>query len=172
MRWDDTARRQSGMIRRDQLILLGYASARVDRLVADRVFVPTRFAGVYRSAGAPHTEDAETWAVVLGTRSVLSYLSAARWWELPVQGDGRVHVTRPDRQAFRGKAKVRIHRTVLDPQVVTTRRGLQVTSRRETLLDCLGWLRLPEARTLLDRAMQQHWLDLAGNRPAIGIWPS
>ena len=28
------------------------------------------------------------------------------------------------------------------------------------MLDCSGWLRLPDARTLLDRAIQQHWLDL------------
>jgi hypothetical protein len=55
--------------------------------------------------------------------------AAGRWWELPVQGDGRVHVTRPDRQAFRGRAKLRIHRTVLDPQVVTTRHGRRLTEQ-------------------------------------------
>jgi very-short-patch-repair endonuclease len=36
---------------------------------------------------------------------------------------------------------------------------LLLTTRTETLLDCLGWLPSGDARTLADRAQQQRWLS-------------
>jgi very-short-patch-repair endonuclease len=95
----------------------------------------------------------------LGARAVLSYLSAAAWWDLPVEQDGRIHVTRHHRQRLLTHERIRVHRTLLVPSAVTTWYGLDVTTRTETLLDCLGWLRLGAARTLLDRALQQSWLS-------------
>ena len=89
---------------------------------------------------------------------MLSYLSAAKWWDLPVESDGRIHVTRHDRQKWPSDHYLRIHRTRLEPTAVTTCLGLPVTTRVETLLDCVGWLPMPDARTLLDRAFQQQWL--------------
>jgi very-short-patch-repair endonuclease len=53
---------------------------------------------------------------------------------------------------------IRVHRTLLLPDSVTIRFGLDVTTRTETLMDCLGWLRLGAARRLLDRSFQQSWL--------------
>jgi hypothetical protein len=120
--------------------------------------VATGHRGVYRAAGAPRDGTAQTWITVLATRSVLSYLSAAQWWDLPVESDGRIHVTRHDRQKWPSDHYLQVHRTQLAPAAVTTRLGLPVTTRVETLLDCVGWLPLPDARTLLDRAFQQQWL--------------
>lgn len=95
---------------------------------------------------------------VLGGNAVLSYLAAAWWWELPFESDERVHITRFDRQRLETGAGIRVHRTMLPPDATTTRFGLALTTRTETLLDCLGWVRPPVARTVLDRACQQGWL--------------
>jgi putative AbiEi antitoxin of type IV toxin-antitoxin system len=157
--WARVARGQGGIVRRDQLSAIGYSYREVDRLISSGAVVATVHPGVYRAAGAPATEEAATWLAVLGCRAVLSYVSAARHWELPVAADGQIHITRFDRSRFRPSPLLRVHRTLLVPGATTDRWGLEVTTRTETLLDCLGWLPLPAARTLLDRAMQQSWLS-------------
>lgn len=158
MMWTEIASCQGGVIRRGQLLMSGLTSEQVERLRRSRMLISTAHAGVYRVAGAPHTAASQAWTAVLGARAVLSYLSAAAWWELPVEPDGRIHVTRRERQKFATHKLIRIHRTLLVPEAVTTRFGLRITTRTETLLDCLGWLPVPAARNLLDRAFQQSWL--------------
>jgi very-short-patch-repair endonuclease len=91
----------------------------------------------------------------------LSYLTAALIWEVPAPVDNWVHITRFDRRRLRWPPGVRVHRVALDPSAVTERGGLPVTTRVETLLDCLGWLQLGDARALADRAQQQRWLGPA-----------
>jgi predicted transcriptional regulator of viral defense system len=152
--WARVARDQGGIVRRDQLTAIGYSYREVDRLLAAGAVVATLHPGVYQAAGAPASEEAATWLAVLGSRAVLSYVSAARHWDLPVDADGRIHITRFDRSRFRSSRLLRVHRTLLVPGATTDRCGLEVTTRTETLLDCLGWLTVPAARTLLDRAMQ------------------
>jgi very-short-patch-repair endonuclease len=158
MMWTEIASRQSGVIRRGQLLMSGLSSEQVERLRRSRMLISTAHAGVYRAAGAPRTAASQAWTAVLGARAVLSYVSAAAWWDLPVEQDGRIHVTRRARQKFATHKLIRIHRTLLVPEAVTTRFGLRITTRTETLLDCLGWLPVPAARNLLDRAFQQGWL--------------
>ena len=116
---------------------------------------------MYRAAGAPWAADSDAWFAVLATNSPLSYLSAARWWEVPVPDDPWVHVTRLERRRLEWPPGVRIHRVALAPEAVVEHRGLLVTNRTETLLDCLGWLTLGAARSLADRAVQQRWLSTA-----------
>ena len=161
MKWDHVARRQGGIVTSRQLIAVGGTRGSIDTLLRREVLTPTAYRGVYRAAGAPHSPDAEAWLTVLGSRAVLSFVSAAQWWDLPVDGDGRIHVTRHERQRFDPHPLVRIHRTKLSATAVTDRFGLAVTTRRETLLDCLGWVGASAARTLLDRACQQSWLSPA-----------
>jgi very-short-patch-repair endonuclease len=158
MHWTDIARRQAGVIHRSQLLATGQTRDNIATLLASRLLAVTAHRGVYRAAGAPRTPTCQAWTAVLGARAVLSYLSAAAWWELPVEPDGRIHVTRRERQKFVTHKLIRIHRTLLVPEAVTTRFGLRVTTRTETLLDCLGWLPVWTARNLLDRAFQQGWL--------------
>jgi very-short-patch-repair endonuclease len=159
MKWDQIARRQGGIITNRQLIATGMMRGSLATLLARAVLTPTAYRGVYRVAGAPQSPDAEAWLTVLGSRAVLSFTSAAQWWDLPVDGDNRIHVTRHDRQRFDAQPLVRIHRTRLPPAAITERFGLDVTTRRETLLDCLGWIPAPTARTLLVRTFQQSRLS-------------
>jgi very-short-patch-repair endonuclease len=158
MLWPDIARRQAGVVRRSQLLAVGLTRHQIARLLESRLLTATPHRGVYRAASAPDSPDSQAWLAVLGARAVLSYLSAAAWWDLPVEQDGRIHVTRHHRQRLLTHKRIRVHRTLLVPSAVTTWYGLDVTTRTETLLDCLGWLRLGAARTLLDRAFQQSWL--------------
>jgi very-short-patch-repair endonuclease len=158
MLWPDIARRQAGIVRRRQLLAVGLTRHQIARLLDSRLLTATPHRGVYRAVSAPRSPDSQAWLAVIGARAVLSYLSVAAWWDLPVDGDGRIHVTRHDRQRLATHPLIRVHRTLLLPSSVTTRLGLGVTTRTETLLDCLGWLRADAARTLLDRAFQQSWL--------------
>ena len=157
MHWTDVARRQAGVVHRSQLVATGLTRDNIATLLRSRLLIVTPHRGVYRATSVRRTTAAEAWTAVLGARAVLSYLSAARWWALPVEQDGRIHVTRRSRQRLATHKLIRIHRTVLVPEAVTTRFGLRVTTRTETLLDCLGWLPLPTSRNLLDRAFQQTW---------------
>jgi len=102
---------------------------------------------------------------------VLSHLSAAEWWDIPVEQDGRLHVIRRERSRFTEVPGLRVHRTQFLPEAATTRFGLEVTTRTETLLDCAGWLPLRPARTLLDRAFQQTWISPADLRKRLDDQP-
>jgi hypothetical protein len=157
--WDDVAGQQGGMVTRRQLRALRRTDARIDGMVQRGLLICTRFHGVYRVAGAPVTPQTRIWTFVLATGAVASYLTAAAQWGYPVPDDGLIHVTRHERARYFTVPGLRIHRTELAPPVITTRNGLPITTRTETLLDCLGWLALGPARTLLDRALQENWLS-------------
>lgn len=158
MTWTDQARRQAGVIARAQLLDAGLSSAAVDGLIRRGRVETTRCEAIYRVSGAPHIPEAECWIAALGTGSALSYLTAAGVWAMSVPTDGLLHVTRFERRRLDWPVGVRVHRVALDPSAVTARNGLLVTTPRETALDCLGWLRLSEARSFADRAIQQGWL--------------
>jgi very-short-patch-repair endonuclease len=159
--WTDQAQRQDGAISRSQLATAGLSLGAINGIVRRGGLVLTRVAGVYRVAGAPDGTDTIRWTAALGTKSPLSYLTAAQVWELPAPDDGMLHITRFDRRRLDWPPGVRVHRVALEPIAVTHRGGLLVTTRTETLLDCLGWMQLNDARTLADRAQQQRWLTPA-----------
>src|SRR3954469_4105528 len=121
MHWAYLARRQAGVVRRSQLLTLGLTRSRIHHMLRSGRLIRTEHSGVYRAAGAPDSADSAAWAAVLGARAVLSYLSAADWWELPVASDGRLHVTRHERRKFATHRGIRVHRTLLVPSAVTTR---------------------------------------------------
>ncbi len=157
--WTTVAEEQGGLISRRQLRGIDVPARTVDHWLAGGRLRPTGAAGVYRVAGAPDTARTPAWFAVLSTRSPLSFHSAAAWWEMPVEPDGWVHITRFDRRRLDWPHGVRVHRVALDPSSVVSRRGLPVTSRPETVLDCMGALSFGRALTLADRALQQGWLS-------------
>lgn len=159
MEWTRLARAQHGLITRQQLETGGLSRTAVQRLLARGSLEPTADQGTFRVAGSPVTAESATWLAVLATRSPLSFRSAADMWDLEVEGDGNVHVTRWDRAKLPWPPGVRVHRVALRPGDVTERHGLPVTTRRETILDCLGSLPLNQARRLADRAEQQGWIS-------------
>jgi very-short-patch-repair endonuclease len=159
--WTDICARQAGVIALSQLRSCSVSDTTVDSMVHSDRLVPGSWRGVYLLNGAGHTVDSASWEAVLGTRSVLSYLSAASAWDVPVEQDGKVHVTIPKRRRVRFPRGVRVHRVHLDDSVVTERHGIPITTRVETVLDCIGWISLGRGRTLADRALQQRWISVA-----------
>lgn len=160
MSWTAIARTQGGLIARSQLVAAGVAPGTVDSWLARGRLGATSAIGVYRVAGAPVTEDERAWFAALSTRSVVSYLSAARWWAMPVEQDGQVHITRFARRRIDWPQGVRVHRVALSRSAVVKHRGLWVTNPAETVLDCIGWLSAGRALTLADRALNRDWLCL------------
>jgi very-short-patch-repair endonuclease len=158
--WSTITRRQGGLIARRQLSAIGLSPATIDSMLRARRLEPTSATSVYRAVGSPTTHETSAWLAVLSSNSPLSFLSAAQWWGVEdVPADRLVHITRFDRRRLDWPAGVRVHRVRLDVDAVTVRAGLAVTTRTETLLDCLGWLSPGPSRTLADRAVQQGWLS-------------
>ena len=116
-----------------------------------------RWRGVFLARGAPLTYEARLWVAVLSFGGVLGFSTAAHLWGHAEQPD-RIQLIIP-RSAHRWRNRsVRTHRIDLLARAVTTREGLPITSRRETLLDHIGRLRPSEGRQLADRAVQRGWL--------------
>lgn len=171
MSWTDLTRRQAGVVTRGQLLDAGIARGTIDEWLSLARLEATGIDGVYRLGGAPSAADEPAWLAVLGTRSPLSFTSGAQWWDMQVPDDGLVHITRFDRRRLDWPAGVRVHRVALDPSCVVRRRGLWVTTRSETVLDCMGWLSPGRAAVLGDRALQQGWLTMADVAHRLENWP-
>lgn len=149
--WRRTARAQGGVVSRSQLRAAGLTDRRIDVLRSRREIEPAGPRGLFVISGAPWTPDRPWWVAVLATAGVLSHLSAARCWNLPVEED-RVHVITSHRARPTGGHDFVVHRVALTGRDVTQRWGLPVTTRPRTVLDCLTSVSEPAARTLLDRA--------------------
>lgn len=160
MAWTDVARRQAGLITRRQLMTF-ISAATVDSLVRRGWLERTPTDAVYRVAGAPNTPEYAAWHAALSTRSPLSFLSAGHWWDMPMPDDRLVHITRMGRRRLDWPPGVRVHRVAIDRSKIVQERGLWVTTRPETVLDCAGWLAVSAGAPLLDRALQQGWLTVA-----------
>lgn len=140
----DDAITQRGAFTRDQARARGATTGEIRWRVSRGVWVPV----VGRALRHTHDElDAVTLlhaAHLTWPDGVVVLGAAARIHELPVPDDGYVDVVVPTgRRAQRG---LRPHRYRLDPGDVTEAFGVPVTTRRRTILDCLG--RLPPAVSL------------------------
>jgi very-short-patch-repair endonuclease len=158
--WTTVAERQAGLISRRQLDALGVRPSTADYWLRTGRLVRLSTSGVYRVGGAADTPHAAAWFAALSSRAPVSYLTAGLWWEMPVPDDGLVHITRLERRRLDWPVGVRVHRVAVGSGDTVLHRGLWVTTRTVTLLDCLGWLRFSEARQLADRALTQGWLTV------------
>jgi hypothetical protein len=158
MDWRDQARRQSGVISRDQLRDAGIGHARIDGLVARRELLEL-LPGVYSPRPVPGSSRQRMWAAALWSGGVVSHRSAASLWQLPVPRSTVVHVTVADRRFRRAVAGVQTHRVPLARLHRISYDGLPVTDRGQTVVELLRTERLELARSLLDRALQQGWLQ-------------
>lgn len=67
--------------------------------------------------------------------AVLSHLTAARLWRLPVPDDGLVHVVRPPGTGRSRLPQLQTHRAALSPEDLDVCRGRPVTSLPRTFVD-------------------------------------
>ena len=157
MDWRDRARRQSGVISRDQLVRAGVSDTRIDSLVRRRELyelLPT----VYSPRPVPGSPRRRMWAAALWSGGVISHRSAATLWRLPVPEPPLVHVTVDDRRFRKPTPHVRLHRVRLGRLHCTKFDGLPITDRSRTVVDLLRTEQYGVARDLLDRALQQGWV--------------
>jgi very-short-patch-repair endonuclease len=158
VKWWILARRQAGVIARDQLLEVGLSEPEVDGLVCRRE-LNELYSGVYLHSSGAVSFKQRLWAAALWSSGVISHRSAAWVWRLPVEGSSCVHVTVGDRRFRKGPPNVVLHRVPLARFDVTHAADLPVTTRVRTVIDMLRTERLDSARTLLDRSIQQGWLD-------------
>lgn len=141
------ASRQAGAFTRRQALDQGATPAQVKWRIRRGLWVPV--AGrAFRAAARPPDELTFLHAAALTwPDGVVALGQAARVHRLPVPDDRTVDVLVPTGR--RGCGSLVPHRYAIDPDDVVTVDGIHVTSRRRTILDCLGRLRQPDAMRLL-----------------------
>ena len=130
------AARQHGLVSHRQLAAIGLSpnavAGRVEKGRLQRIH-----RGVYAVGHAQQTSEARWMAAVMacGSGAVLSHLDAAALWKI-YDGEGAlVHVTRTTKAGQR-LTGVRVHRARrLEPEDVTVRDGIPVTTVARTLVD-------------------------------------
>lgn len=130
------AAEQRGIVRRVDAARVGVTDRDVDRLLEVGLLIPVH-PGVYRHAAVPFDQAARLLAGVwaAGRMAVASHRSAAWLWELRDVPRWRPEVTVPGRTR-KPVSRVSVHRTDrLEPQDVTRRDGIPVTTVPRTLLD-------------------------------------
>src|SRR5262245_55035202 len=129
------ARRQHGVITRQQLIDLRFSSDAIKhRLTAGRLH--GLFRGVY-AVGRPEVSREGWWmAAVLacGEGAVLSHRSAGELWGIHNGRPPEIEVSVPP-DAYRRRKGILVHRQALPASDITKRRGIPVTSPLCTLID-------------------------------------
>jgi very-short-patch-repair endonuclease len=158
----DLARRQWGVVTRDQLVDAGMATRGIsDWVRAGRLRRLHR--GVYAFGhDRLRTEGYWTAAVLAcGQGAVLSHRSAAALWNLRQAGAALIDVTVPSRNGRVRRAGVRVHRSGrLSAEEVTRRDGIPVTTVARTLLDLTDVLDRQALRRAITEAEYLNLFDL------------
>ena len=165
---DRVASTQHGLVARHQVIGAGVSPSGLRRWVAAGRLTPVR-SGVYRLAGAPPTWEQHLLAAVMaaGDGAMASHRSAARLWRL--LDHDLLEVTVPARRRPR-LVGVAVHRS---GDVVAAhclrRRGVRTTSPLRTLVDVGAVLGPAAVEDVLDRALEQRLLTVAGAEQALEV---
>lgn len=155
------AERQHGVASIAQLRDCGLSATAVrDRVRGGRLHRLHR--GVYAVGHIAPSDERRWMAAVLALTAgdggalrsvVLSHRSAAALWGLLPPRGGPVDVSLPSRSGRRRRQGIRIHRpTLLEPQEMTIRTGIPVTSPARTLADLRSVISAPELRRAIRQA--------------------
>jgi very-short-patch-repair endonuclease len=158
MDWRDVACAQAGVVGRSQLLEVGVSEGALRGLTGRRELIVAA-PGVYSLRGVPDCFDQQLWVAALWSGGVISHRSAGQLWDVPAQRTTTIHVT-VDRPLHKAIANVRLHRIGASSTWVNFD-GLRVTNRTATVVDLLRAERLPAARDLFDRSVQQGWISPA-----------
>jgi very-short-patch-repair endonuclease len=153
------AARQGGLFTQRQARAYGITAARLRRMVASGRWVAV-VGDVLTVAGVQLTTQLRLCAATLATGGFISHDSAAELWGLPApRSEGLVHVT-VTVPTHRPLVGLRIHRRPLRLGDRSWFHGVDVTSRRRTVLDCL--LTWPDDRAagLIDHVLRTGTLTI------------
>jgi very-short-patch-repair endonuclease len=160
------AAKQHAVVSRRQLLAVGVSDdgigVRVARGALHRVHV-----GVYAVGHPPLTQEARWMAAVVacGQGAFLSYLDAAALWDFYDGAGARIHVTVRWRRNVDGLI---LHRTRrLDPDEVTEKDGIPVTTVARTLVDLTEVLSEDRLLRAMREAEFKRLLDLTALNAAV-----
>ena len=129
----ELARRQHGVVSREQLLALGFTRAAIKhRIAKGRLHVVGR--GVY-AVGRPELTQFGRWMAALlsiGPEAVLSHCSAAALWGIAKQRGNAIHVSVPSHRRSSSRGVIIHRRRELS---ATTHRGIPTTTPTDTLID-------------------------------------
>lgn len=175
----EIAERQAGYFTARQAQGAGLSKALLSHHVKSGRFLRIR-RGVYRLAQfpeMPHADLTIAW-LAAGEKAVLSHESALLLYGLTDLLPAEIHLTVP-RTASRRLLGVRFHTARLEPEEVTWRQGLPVTTPPRTITDLIRsgvaqeWIRQTVqqalARGLVSEAALQEEVDRRGGWIAAGI---
>jgi very-short-patch-repair endonuclease len=128
--------RQQGLVTHGQLTSFGVGERTIKRWTESGRLRPVH-REVYAFGPRPLTKHSEWLAAVLamGPGAFLSHRSAAAFWGL-TRDPPKVDVTAPrGKQALPGRKGIQVHRCRFEPDEVTTRGGIRVSTVARTLFD-------------------------------------
>ena len=156
------AGRRKGLVRHDQLGLLGLSDHAIEkRLQRGRLIVVRR--GVYAVGHAHLTAEARWLAAVwaFGSTAVLSHSSAAALWGIRPSSSPIIDVTVPSRTGRAGRQGIRLHRVTRLAQDETAGRDeIPVTAWARTVLDLAAVVPPRSVELALERSEQLRLFDL------------
>jgi very-short-patch-repair endonuclease len=157
----EVARRQWGVVTRDQLAAIGLSSNGVAEWVRTRR-ITRLHRGVYAYGHDRLRREGYWLAAVLacGPGARLSHRSGAALWELRASGSGAIDVTVPSRAGRIRRKGIRIHRSGrLSEEEVTIKDEIPVTTVARTLLDLADVLDLQALRRAITEAEYRRFYD-------------
>jgi len=166
MDWLDLARTQAGAISRVQLLECGLTEHQVRGLVR-RADLVQLLPSIFSQRSLPTSFMTRAWAAVLWSGGALSHPSAGQIWDLPIVQTPIMHVATEHRRRREVPEGIRIHRLVRGVHGITKVDGLTVTDRRTTIVELLRTEPPSRAVALMDRSIQQRWLEPADLTHAI-----
>jgi very-short-patch-repair endonuclease/predicted transcriptional regulator of viral defense system len=128
------AKPQHGVVARGQLVDLGLGRGAIEHRVRCGRLHPLH-RGVFAVGHRAVSRDAAWLAAVLaaGDGAALSYRSAAALWGIRQSGRARVEVSVPRHR--RSSARLELHWVPMQPDEITSERGIPVTTPARTLFD-------------------------------------
>jgi len=128
------AKRQHGVVTRGQLVELGLGRGSIEHRVRCGRLHPLH-RGVYAVGHRALRREAWWMAAVLaaGPGAALSYRSAAELWRIRNGSPARIDVSVPRHR--RSTARLEVHVVEMQPDEITVRDGIPVTTPARTLLD-------------------------------------
>jgi very-short-patch-repair endonuclease len=162
------ARRQHGVIRRNQLAALGLGDRAIDnRLRAGHLH--RVYQGVYAVGHTNLTREAHFLSAVFayGSQAVLSHRSAAVLWKLRPAKGPRVDVTVPSGGTRARRGAVIVHRSPIPSGHRTVRERIPVTTPIRTLIDLADCSPRRELERAIDEALYLGW-ELSSLQPLPG----
>jgi len=156
------ARRQHGLVTRQQVLEAGAHRRSIDRKLANGLWTPVR-RGVFVVEGSPRTWDQSVLSACLAVAApvVVSHSTAAQLWQLAkAPGSDAVHLLGPTSTSA-SRAGVVVHRTnQLHPVDRSRRRGIPVTSVARTIVDNASSLGASATGTMVDDALRRRLLQI------------